>query len=624
MSSVVPAEWNGNTGLAQRPHIGHLKFVAEKFFTAWLDLTDPTRQVEALTEYFVDMPVANMPQNPSAQPSTTTPALNIARRLSSPAAFQEFRIAASPTIQSLKEEFDRYRSITFLGVHDSALAWACSQESNSLPRIRRLILHLHPTPVGSTSAEQVFSVLSFHVDSWNTTLDEFDLESRLVLAFNCRYLSALDRARVFGWSEYWHLFKSKEMAVALLEQANSVPIGAAHRRTTEPARAAKAAKRLSASPLVSGSQPSSSTSQSPSPTPRAPAKKKRGRPPKTMPVDLHDSDDDLEETWMPASKISHPPGQEPDPDLNNWRAIFSSSLLYLQESFEQDPRQLRNGLQQSLKNSTLSASARSSLLNLIAKIDDASLSKFVASLARNVKEGVKSDDLVTLLSVEFRIQSPQLAAASMNIEDCVELPPQSATSSPIGNLIEAAFAAASGPNTSDDPVMAAVLLKSWLEWLEQNQRFLEEIKTVSGRLRQHGLLLRNVPSDGNCLYHCIALALVHFQPGDFVNFGHVQVRADLVAYMKKRKKDWFPQLDKKETLKKFCDDQAKSGTWGDKNVVKAAAERYGIILHVYNGWDDDVVVYTPVKFNDETPVAMLFLIGFRHFMFASPSYADGM
>ena len=73
--------------------------------------------------------------------------------------------------------------------------------------------------------------MNFHVDEHNSSLNQWDLETRVIVAFNSRMLGQDTRARALGWSPYMHVLKAHENVITNLETANDMPIGMSHRRT---------------------------------------------------------------------------------------------------------------------------------------------------------------------------------------------------------------------------------------------------------------------------------------------------------------------------------------------------------------------------------------------------------
>ena len=611
-------KWVPNTPVTRETMISHLKYSASKFQLAWNDLIEPNSKLVALRECYHSAPTNLPPQIDNMQ--TIRP--NVSRfsfgHLDSPEAYAEMQRRASAATQTLEFEFEAFAKQAKTST-ESALAWASTETASTLPKIRALIVRLHSLPLGSIAAEQLFSVMNFHVDEHNSLLNQWDLETRVTVAFNCRLLDQDTRAQVLGWSPYLHVLKAHENVISNLETANDMPIGASHRRTGERGREAKLAKRLS----TGTSEATSSATPTRSTTPPVTNPKKRGRPKKSVaPVD-DDSDDDALLTLTHTSKTAAPPGNAPPSEPNSYRSVISNSLTDAATNFGANTHALRISFQTTIKNWLGSRSPASSLVELGNSVTDVNFSKFLKSFATNLREGVSLDECLVLLRVEFtRAPSPH-ESSTMDIDDNQPLLYRGAEDASIYTSIARQIRDQIGPPPIvppyTEPVVAAAILESWNEWVTHHEDFAAEVAEIEVVARKRGVQLRNVPSDGNCLYHCIALAQNHPDIGNNPLANSRSSRKSVGQYLQKQLKTWFPFLAAKETKTSFCLSQSKEGTWGDCNVVKAAAELYNWNINVYVAGVDDITIFAPLKNINSSPVVHLFQVKLRHFMIAFPT-----
>ena len=614
---VVPQQLSPNTPFNQSTRLAHLKFLAERFHNAFLDLQDATRQITALHDCLSGLP----PPSPSPSVTTARPGTegfeHVASSLCTPAALRKHQQTATPAPSTLKAELDMFKSLVLPPKYDSALAWACSPDSSAFPNMRRAIVDLHGIPLGSFSAEQVFSALNLQVSPWNTRLNEWDLETRVVLAFNQRHLDVSQRTRVLGWSPFWHLFKDREKVIEQLEEINCIAIGASHRRTAEAARDAKAAKAAEDATRSLSSTPSAPTSPPPM-TPVATTKRKRGRPRKLTPIQDDGSDVEFELLLGLTTKTTRPPGSGSGAEISASRTELHDALMKIHQQFRGDAHLLRTAIRQKLKSALHEKKISSSLLELFDAVTDDNVSRLLRSLAIAIKEDTPYSDLAPLLAVEFRPTGSCPASNTMCIDATTD------PTLPITPIVQPEPQMALHPiispdhGLSEDELFDLACRESAQSYMLENKRFSDEMAHLWPRLRQLGLKLMNVPADGNCLYSAVAEALA-LKRNSRSPLDHMDVRRRLVQYMSEQKKKWFPHLAPKESKKRFLATQAKGGEWGDVNVVKAAAEHFDMEFHVLNSYDDNVELYEPIKSRTHTAIVQLFLVNFRHYMLAVPA-----
>jgi hypothetical protein len=96
------------------------------------------------------------------------------------------------------------------------------------------------------------------------------------------------------------------------------------------------------------------------------------------------------------------------------------------------------------------------------------------------------------------------------------------------------------------------------------------------------------PGDGNCQFRALALLL----------FGcaerHACVRAAVVAALRARADAFAPLFDTPRAFAHFCNDMACAATWGDELTLAAAADAFGVEVHVVQSTEENWhLCYTP-------------------------------
>lgn len=135
-----------------------------------------------------------------------------------------------------------------------------------------------------------------------------------------------------------------------------------------------------------------------------------------------------------------------------------------------------------------------------------------------------------------------------------------------------------------------------------------ERDAVAAKLRAKGLVLRDVPADGNCLFHALADQLGEGK-------SHSDVRSEVVAYIREHPSEYAGFMDEgggsnnegknkkkkgkakggngeseREKVDAYCERMARNGCWGGDIEINAAAKLYGCTVTVVSANADNVVI----------------------------------
>jgi hypothetical protein len=248
------------------------------------------------------------------------------------------------------------------------------------------------------------------------------------------------------------------------------------------------------------------------------------------------------------------------------------------------------------------------LRQMIPMVPENLFPKFLGSLIQHVRELGDYASIVRLLFVEFRENLPEITILEEEMETAEENDPQASQKkdNKSGN----------SDSVYDELLIANALAESMKEWLSYDEARKAEMEVINRKLKEMGMVLANVPSDGNCFYTCLSQALLLRKHVNSPPQSAAEARTAIVHHMRSKPENWF-ELPDGTSHAGYLGDQAKNGTWGDVNVVQAAADLYRQIIHVYSGEDDIRIFEGRVGLRGpKTQPVLLFLIQYRHYMFA--------
>uniref|UniRef100_A0A183S797 OTU domain-containing protein n=1 Tax=Schistocephalus solidus TaxID=70667 RepID=A0A183S797_SCHSO len=117
---------------------------------------------------------------------------------------------------------------------------------------------------------------------------------------------------------------------------------------------------------------------------------------------------------------------------------------------------------------------------------------------------------------------------------------------------------------------------------EDDNQFCEQLSAI-------GLVLRDVPSDGNCMFHAFSDQLF----GTFEK--HALLRWETVNFLRNHKRELLPFCEEDE-FDDVLHDLAKPGTFGDHTSLIALARLYSVDVIVHQvGLHPIYVAYSPFR-----------------------------
>jgi len=628
---LVPCEMIPTTPITQSNIRAHLKLEMQSLESRWKAWTNPATLLSMVSQ--VAQTIQSDDLNAYVHADDVDDAENDFQSLLHPNP-SLLTMVPDSDLSSISVQLEKFNQLS-IGTHSCSLQWACSPEAR-LPAIVEIIKKIHGRlPLGSVSAEQSFSELQHQSTAYNSQLNDWDFETRVIVGFNMKRLDPIEIAQVFGWAPYDHLLRGKEAAVEQVEAVTGIQISASHRRDTTKARQVWTEIRKRRFPPSSAQSLESTHASSPPSNPTTkkrgrPAKSKStegeptneeasatgrrrpGRPPKKKVLDFDISNDDAPEAinilsgFASASQYTAAPGAE----MSASRTEIAEALRLIQQRHHDDPASLLLALEQYCCN-RLSSQVAKPLIELSKSISVNNTARFMRSLIRSIEEQTSFNHLAALLRVEFGprppIATPIPTHGSQSEEQSLIIPDPDSP-------------AAAGPLPSsniEDAIFAQTCAESFSMWLESNQAMRAEIDNIGWALTTINHQLVNVPGDGNCLFHC--LAIVANKEKRFTRTEHTAstMRQLLTNAMKERKRSWF-EMAKSITKVSYLAEQLKDGIWGDVNAVREAASQFGVIIHIHSG-KDDVRIIEPESPVPDMTVYHLFLIAYRHYMMSLPS-----
>ena len=111
----------------------------------------------------------------------------------------------------------------------------------------------------------------------------------------------------------------------------------------------------------------------------------------------------------------------------------------------------------------------------------------------------------------------------------------------------------------------------------KEKEFDDALKDVLEQLEAAHLTKHDVPGDGNCMFHALALVLDNNNnnnPRGGLRRRSAELRRDLVKWVQDHRKEYanfFPN-DDFEDIDEYLRKMSKGGEWGDNLMLKAAAD----------------------------------------------------
>lgn len=111
------------------------------------------------------------------------------------------------------------------------------------------------------------------------------------------------------------------------------------------------------------------------------------------------------------------------------------------------------------------------------------------------------------------------------------------------------------------------------------------------KLQPKGLKVKEMESDGNCLFRAIADNL----DGDADLFGYY--RQEAVDYIREHPDDYVAFIEDDETVDEYCDRMEQDGKWGDQLEMNALAARFkfNIMVHQVDYPSTPQIFHEPSK-----------------------------
>ena len=611
----APKPMHSSTPITTCNIISHLKHHYARLHTRWTQtIASPAAALSAFQTY--------VKQHPVPFPTNTTLPFTLSASLATSGALRLLDGRTSPnkaTVESqAADEWQHFLTLSLPAGFINSMQWACDESTQGFPTIRHVIKLICSRPYVSVPVEQVFSVARHQTNPYSSTLNADDYETRVILAFNRRNYDFEEIARLLGVSG----FTFKHLEAAKVKEAfglaTGVKVGASARRNTEQARAAKAQhlqlkRGASAPPGLPSAKLTTSVKRTAS---------KRSR---QFDLDSDSEDEDLSEVHFITRTQSEREAQRKSARQEDTRAKMLRKLEAILANEKLVDKTLKDDFQSIISKFLSSVPNAGKLYDFIPRIRLDKIQKFVQDLRTGVAETtnvVEAIDL-SLVEIDSILADPSSSGVSVvRTESAASQFAQSAasTASTTRRLFTELVTAQSG--MSDLQAFLITIQQSFEQCNNDNAAFQAELEKFKKYLRDHGCVLVNVPSDGNCLYHAICIALAFHRVADAPT-NHEDTRAELVAFMKDQDDDWF-ELGTNETKAQYLAAQQTLGEWGDVNVVRAAAFKYRRVFNVVTADHGLTKIDGRGQLSGRRPAEIqLLLVSLRHYMFGCPEAEVG-
>lgn len=103
----------------------------------------------------------------------------------------------------------------------------------------------------------------------------------------------------------------------------------------------------------------------------------------------------------------------------------------------------------------------------------------------------------------------------------------------------------------------------------------KKYKTLSAQLKDLGLKIKNIDSDGNCLFRAISHQMENTE------LNHLFYRKAACEYMRENKEYFLPFLDEGTTFENYVHKMSFSGVWGGNLEIYAISRKFSIEVHIH-------------------------------------------
>ena len=533
--------------------ISHLKHhfttIHDRWSTQFYSDDSILSAIEALLEKH------SLPTQPTMTPDTTRSTINSTPGHHRLLAGHRSGKTPSRTVQ-LRDELKHFRSTSLPSGFDNSLQWACSESTSGYTTFRHIIKIVLSRSFSSVPVEQVFSTGRHQTDAYSSTLNSDDYETRVTVAYNRRNYSFFERAKLYGIAPFVFKFLESKQVKERFGQATGAVVGANARRNPEKAREAKSEKRAL---QRSASAPPVSVSATTTPITKRPHAKRPRHHQVTSP-NLESDDDESIISHFVARTQAEKQAQREASQHEELRCRISRKLQTILDGNVQDDEGLGDDFVELLNNSLSTVPHAARLRQIVPTIRLDKITAYIRNLKKDMDEGLEPN---------FAIEHSLTNASSivevgsnyiMNVD--VSTPQPDSTlrieiDAPLRatNFLQEAIAGQS--HLTDVDAFFLGLKLSFQEWTDENESYQKEMDDIQKFLKTLGLVLVNVPSDGNCLYHAICLALRFYEVLGAPE-NHILARESLVEFMDEQEDGWF-QLGSKQTKLQYIEKQRSFG-----------------------------------------------------------------
>ena len=111
---------------------------------------------------------------------------------------------------------------------------------------------------------------------------------------------------------------------------------------------------------------------------------------------------------------------------------------------------------------------------------------------------------------------------------------------------------------------------------------------MRAHLREHGLFLKEILADGNCLFRAFSFFMERGSQS-----SHMKYRREVVKYMRKQKSDYQCLFENERELDEYIESIEKERAWGGELEMTILSKIYqcGFLIHA-NGRPVISVIYT--------------------------------